>query len=102
MRAGGVTALLSRDHVTCQVRTIHLAQGRHFSFFQGGQNFDRLPRWEGARYEKTKILCAKTQKITISQIQWGQTPPLPPPNVVPDLAAVIKRRRLIVIYPPSL
>jgi len=31
-------------------------QGRHFSFFQGGQNFDRLPGGGGAKYEKNKIL----------------------------------------------
>jgi len=29
-------------------------QGRHFSFFQGGQNFDRLPRG-GAKYKKYNI-----------------------------------------------
>jgi len=31
------------------------SQGRHLSFFQEGQNFDRLPRG-GAKYEKYKIL----------------------------------------------
>jgi len=30
-------------------------QGRHFSFFRGGHNFDRLPEG-GAKYEKYKIL----------------------------------------------
>jgi len=26
---------------------LHRKQGRHFSFFQGGQSFDRLPRGGG-------------------------------------------------------
>jgi len=31
-------------------------QGRHFIFFQGGHNFDQLPKGGGAKYEKNKIL----------------------------------------------
>jgi len=52
-------------------------QGRQFSFSRGG--FDRLPRG-GAKYEKYKILLAKTQKVTIFQNQGGggKCPPLPP------------------------
>jgi len=51
-------------------------QARHFIFFQGGQNFNRLPRGEGQNMKKqncgkNKIVWAKTQKITIFSNQGG-------------------------------
>jgi len=59
----------------------------------GGQNFDRLPRGEGTKYEKKQILCAKTQKITIFQNQGGgasfEGPPCPPPIYVPAYKGVL-------------
>jgi len=50
-------------------------------FSRGGQNFDRVPRRGGAKYEE-KIFCRqKHKKVTIFQIQGGgQMPPLPPPE----------------------
>jgi len=45
-------------------------------FSRGGQNFDRLPRGGGAKYEIKQILCVKTQKITA---------PAPPPKWRPCL-----------------
>jgi len=51
-----------------------IVPGRHFSLFQGGgHNFDRLPR--GAKYEKNKMLCAKTQKSHYFSIRRANSSP---------------------------
>jgi len=63
--------------------SLSLEQGRHFSFFQGGQHFDRLTRGRGrAKYEET-INCVQKQKITIFQIQGGGQ--MSPPKCHPCL-----------------
>jgi len=46
-------------------------QGRHFSFFQGGQSFDRLPNRGGGQNIKFKKSRQKHQKVTIFQNQGG-------------------------------
>jgi len=67
----------SRATIEFSQYRIEINQGRHFSLFQGGRNFDRLPREGGAKYEKYK---SKTQKVTIFQNQGGGgMPPLPCP-----------------------
>jgi len=56
-----------------------------FQFFPGGgQNFDRRLRVEG-KILKNKILCSKTQKLTIFSNSGGggKFPSGPPPNDVP-------------------
>jgi len=56
-------------------------QGRHFSFFQGGKILSYF-LVGGKQYEKSKIVCARTQKVTIFQIQGvANAPPyLPSPK----------------------
>jgi len=49
----------------------------------------------GAKIEKNKRLCAKTQKVTIFQNQGGGMPPAPHPNDVPG--CVIGKYNISVI-----
>jgi len=51
-----------------------LDAGTSFCLFLGGRGNILTVFVGGAKYEKNKILCAKTQQITIFQ-----NPPLPPP-----------------------
>jgi len=55
------------------VTTVH--QGRHFSFFQEGQNFERLPRGApGAKYEE-KNWVQKHKKSLFFKFRGANAPP---------------------------
>jgi len=67
-------------------------------FFRvGGHNFDRLRRGGGAKNERKKFVCAKTQKVTIFQIQGGgKCPPPCPPS--PQMTSLVNGEQIVLSF----
>jgi len=76
-------------------------QGRHFSFFQGGGTILTDFLRGGAKYEETKLLCAKTQKNHYFSKSGAANAPLPPQNDVPESIADCYRSFTTLSYFPT-
>jgi len=75
---GQITVRLSRDVISV--------------FTRGGKILTDLLGGGGAKYERNKILCAKTQKITIFLIQGANaSPPCPPNDVLASNQQLLSR-----------
>jgi len=72
--------------IICLRQALHATKDVISVFSRMGQNFDRLPGW-GAKYEKNKVLCAKTPKSHYFSNSGGTNAPRPAPPPTNDVSA---------------